>query len=214
MILLFGSTGFIGKSVYRHLSQRGKEVTKVTRNEYDMSHPDSLSNLQQYDDINTVIWCSGFNYNDSIGSLNHSIYDLTMDINVNSVTKSIDYLLHNQKINKGARLCIVSSILENKGRINKLSYCVSKSAIGGLVRASSVTLYEDDILINSILPGPIDNDMTKKTLSNEEYQKISPYFVNVEDVCKMCYLLCFDNNSITGQSIQIDNGLTSKIIYA
>ena len=56
--------------------------------------------------------------------------------------------------------------------------------------------------------------MTKKTLSNEEYQKISPYFVDVEDVCKMCYLLCFDNNSITGQSIQIDNGLTSKIIYA
>jgi len=104
--------------------------------------------------------------------------------------------------------------MEDRGRINKLSYSVSKSAIRGIVKASSITLYARNMLINSILPGPIDNVMTRNTLSHDELEKISPYFVNVEDICKMCYLLCFENTSITGQSITIDNGITSKVIYA
>ena len=140
MILLFGSTGFVGTSVHEYLTTRGKDVTRVTRNDYDMTRPDNLSKLQKYDDVDTVIWCSGFNRNDSMGHLVHSTYDDIMNVNINAVTKSMDYLLHNKKIKKGARLCIISSILEEKGRVNKLSYCVSKSALGGLVRASSVTL--------------------------------------------------------------------------
>ena len=213
MILLFGSTGFVGSSVHEYLTTRGKQVTGVTRSEYDMLRPNELSNLQKYDDIDTVIWCSGFNQNDRMGILTSPVYDDIMNVNINAITKSMDYLLYHKKINNGARMCIVSSILEDMGRVNKLSYCVSKSAIGGLVRASSVTLYDDDILINSILPGPIDNAMTIDTLSKEEYLKMAPYFIDVNDICKMCYLLCFDNTSITGQSIKIDNGITSKINY-
>lgn len=214
MILLFGSTGFVGKSISKHFRCKGKEVTEVTRNEYDMSNPNNMDGLKSYEDIETIVWCSGFNHNDSMGSLDHNVYDRMMDINTNSIVKSMDYLLAHNKVKNGARLCIISSILEQRGRVNKLSYCVSKSAISGLVKASSITLYERDILVNSILPGPIDNEMTRSTLSTEELEKISSHFVNVDDICKMCYLLCFENTSITGQSIKIDNGITSKITYA
>jgi len=214
MILIFGSSGFVGSSISNHFKNKGKVVTEVTRNEYDMAHPNNLCGLKQYDDIEGIVWCSGFNQNDSIGSLNYETYDMSMNVNANSIVKSLDYLLSNNKIQDGARLCIISSIMEDRGRINKLSYSVSKSAISGIVKASSITLYERNILINSILPGPIDNVMTRNTLSNDELEKISPYFVNVEDICKMCYLLCFENTSITGQSITIDNGITSKVIYA
>jgi NAD(P)-dependent dehydrogenase (short-subunit alcohol dehydrogenase family) len=179
-----------------------------------MIEPNNLLGLKSYNDIEAIVWCSGFNHNDSIGSLDYDIYDTSMNVNANSIVKSLNYLLSNNKIRDGARLCIISSIMEERGRVNKLSYSVSKSAISGLVKASSITLYERDILINSILPGPIDNEMTRNTLSTDELEKISPYFVNVEDICKMCYLLCFENTSITGQSIKIDNGITSKIIYA
>ena len=214
MILIFGSSGFVGNSISNHFKNKGKVVTEVTRHEYDMAQPNSLYGLKQYHDIEGIVWCSGFNQNDSIGSLNYDTYDMSMNVNANSIVKSLDYLLSNNKIRDGARLCIISSIMEERGRVNKLSYSVSKSAISGLVKASSITLYEQGILINSILPGPIDNVMTRNTLSNDELEKISPYFVNVEDICKMCYLLCFENTSITGQSITIDNGITSKVIYA
>lgn len=214
MILIFGSSGFVGSSVSNHFKNKGKTVTEVTRKDYDMIEPNNLLGLKSYNDIEAIVWCSGFNHNDSIGSLDYDIYDTSMNVNANSIVKSLNYLLSNNKIRDGARLCIISSIMEERGRVNKLSYSVSKSAISGLVKASSITLYERDILINSILPGPIDNEMTRNTLSTDELEKISPYFVNVEDICKMCYLLCFENTSITGQSIKIDNGITSKIIYA
>lgn len=214
MILIFGTSGFIGNHLCQYFEKNGKNVTKVTRNVYDMSHPDKLDGLKQYNNVDAVVWCSGFNQNDSIGSINHDVYDTMMNINTNSIVKSMDYLLAEGKINNGARLCIISSILEERGRVNKFSYCVSKSAISGLVKASSITLHNQNILINSILPGPIDNEMTRNTLSTEELEKISPYFVNVNDICKMCYLLCFENTCITGQSIKIDNGISSKIVYA
>lgn len=214
MILLFGSSGFIGKHISNHLKTKGKNVTEVTRLEYDMSKPNCLKGLDNYNNIEAIIWCSGFNQNDTIGSLDCDNYDKIMNVNTNGIVKSMNYLLSNNKVESGARFCIISSIMEERGRVNKLSYSVSKSAIGGLVRASSITLYEKDILINSILPGPIDNEMTRNTLSNEELEKISKYFVNVDDICKMCYLLCFKNTSITGQSIKIDNGISSKIVYA
>ena len=214
MILIFGSTGYVGNSVSNHFKTKGKVVTEVTRHEYDMSNPNNLKGLDSYDDIHAIVWCSGFNHNDVIGALNYDTYDMSMNVNANSIVKSLDYLLSNNKIRDGARLCIISSIMEDRGRINKLSYSVSKSAIRGIVQASSITLYARNVLINSILPGPIDNVMTRNTLSNDELEKISPYFVNVEDICKMCYLLCFENTSITGQSITIDNGITSKVVYA
>jgi 3-oxoacyl-[acyl-carrier protein] reductase len=115
MILLFGSTGFVGSSVHGYLTTRGKQVTGVTRSDYDMLRPNELSNLQKYDDIDTVIWCSGFNQNDRMGILTSSVYDDIMNVNINAITKSMDYLLHHKKINNGARMCIVSSILEDMG---------------------------------------------------------------------------------------------------
>lgn len=153
------------------------------------------------------------NTNDLIGTINSQLYDDIMNVNINSIVKSLDYFERSGKLMEGARVCIISSILQESGRKNKLSYCVSKSAIGGLVKSASITLKNKDILINAILPGPIDNEMTKKTLSTQEYEFLRNYFVSLEDIFNLCHLLCFNNNSITGQSISIDNGISVKITY-
>ena len=84
MILIFGSSGFVGTSVSNHFKNKGKMVTEVTRKEYDMTDPNNLSGLKPYNDIEAVIWCSGFNQNDSIGSKNYDTYDKSMNENANS----------------------------------------------------------------------------------------------------------------------------------
>ena len=106
MILIFGSSGFVGKHVSNHFKTMNKSVTPVTRHTYDMSTPDSLDGLDCYDDIETIVWCSGFNHNDRVGSLDYTLYDTTMDVNVNAIVKSMDYLLSNNKVKDGARLCV------------------------------------------------------------------------------------------------------------
>jgi 3-oxoacyl-[acyl-carrier protein] reductase len=207
--LVFGSTGSVGQHICTHLP----DAVPLTRNHYDLSKPDDFSGLETFDNIKCIIWCSGMNTNDAIGTMEIQTYDDMMNVNVNSIVKSLDYFEKANKLSRGARVCIISSILQESGRIGKLSYCVSKSAIGGLIRAASITLKERDILINAILPGPIDNEMTKMTLSTREYESLKSYFVSLEDIFSMCHLLCFNNNSITGQSISIDNGISVKITY-
>ena len=207
--LVFGSTGNVGQ----YICSRLRGATPLTRDHYDMSKPDDFSGMELFSDIKCIIWCSGMNTNDALGTLNARTYGEVMDVNVNSIVKTLDYFTKTNKLSRGARICILSSILQDRGRANKLSYCISKSAIGGLVRAASATLQEGDILINAILPGPIDNEMTKRTLSAQEYDSLKSFFVNPEDIYKMCCLLCFKNTSITGQSIHIDNGISAKITY-
>jgi len=207
--LVFGSTGSIGSYIHDRIDNS----VGVTRQDYDLSNPDDFSGLEKFNDVKCVIWCAGMNCNDTISNMDVCTYDKMMNTNINGVVKSLHYLESTGRLVDGARLCIISSILQEFGRINKMSYCISKSAIGGLVRSTSITLKERDILINAILPGPIDNEMTKKTLSNEEYRCMKKYFVELKDIFNICYLLCFNNNSITGQSIKIDNGISEKIIY-
>lgn len=207
--LVFGSTGSIGSYICKHIT----DVVPLTRVHYDLSKPDNFTGLETFDNIKCIIWCTGMNTNDSIGSMSSQTYDDMMNININSIVKSLDYFERTGKLSDGARLCIISSILQERGRVNKLSYCVSKSAIGGLVRSASITLKKRNILINAILPGPIDNEMTRRTLSTREYESLKDTFTSCEDILNICTLLCFINKGITGQSICIDNGLSVKITY-
>jgi NAD(P)-dependent dehydrogenase (short-subunit alcohol dehydrogenase family) len=111
-------------------------------------------------------------------------------------------------------MVIVSSIWEKYVRENKLSYTVSKSALGGLVRSLSCDLSDKNILINNILPGVIDNEMSQKTLSREQIYSVKNHLkfdrlINLDDIFKTIKFLTLDNSAITGESIKIDLGFTS-----
>jgi NAD(P)-dependent dehydrogenase (short-subunit alcohol dehydrogenase family) len=131
-----------------------------------------------------------------------------MSINVDFIVKTLDHLLKTDKLVHPCRLCVISSIFQEFSRNNKFSYSVSKSALGGLIRSAAVDLFLKGSLINGILPGPIDNAMTRKTLTPEQIKRLEPYMVSLESVYSLCKLLCFNNSSITGQSILVDNGLS------
>ena len=99
-------------------------------------------------------------------------------------------------------------------RENKLSYSVSKSALSGLVKNLSYDLSEQQILINNVLPGVIDNEMTQKTLKVEQLEYIKNYMkfgrlINLSDVFNLVKFLVIDNTGITGQSIKVDLGFSN-----
>ncbi len=189
------------------------ECIHITRSDYDFKEPDNTTGLYKYENIKCIIWCNGLNTNDKLGTMDTLVYDDVMNVNINGIVKSLNFFIKNNKILKGARLCIISSILQNVGRVNKLSYSVSKSAIRGLVNTASIQLKDMEIYINAILPGPIENKMTKTSLTPEEYIRMTSFFVDPTDIINMCKLLCFNNNSITGQFFVIDNGLTNRVVY-
>jgi len=127
-------------------------------------------------------------------------------------------LLKNDKINNNAKLVIISSIWEELTRENKLSYTISKAALSGLVKNISYDLSEKNILVNNILPGVIDNEMSQKTLLPEQFNYIKNYMhfsrlITLDDIYKTIKFLTLENTGITGQSIKIDLGFTNMKKY-
>ena len=194
MILIFGSTGSIGSYLTEHLKTEG-HVYAVAREE----------NLENVPAADGVIWCQGVNCSDSIADFDYEKYTQVMDSNLNFIIKTLNSLLKFGKLKEGSRLCVISSVWEKIERANKFSYIVSKSALGGFVRSAAVDLRDKGILINSILPGPIDNEMTRQNLTPQQIENL-PGFVKLEDIFHLVKYLCIYNTSMTGQSLVLDLG--------
>jgi len=198
MTLVLGSSGSVGSYICKRLEE--DQLGPIFHGTRDV---DGLPG-----GLHTVIWCQGYNVNDTLGALDFAEYSNCMSINVDFIVKTLDHLLKTDKLVHPCRLCVISSIFQEYSRNNKFSYSVSKSALGGLIRSAAVDLFSKGSLINGILPGPIDNAMTRKTLTLEQIKRLEPYMVSLESVYSLCKLLCFNNSSITGQSILVDNGLS------
>ena len=215
-VLIFGASGSIGSYLYKRLVEDGRTVYGTTRTAgtpnliyYDPSDPTTLTGITELPLLKAVIWCQGMNCNDEVGELELAQYLAVMDGNVHFVSRSLHLLLTSGKLARGSRLLIVSSLWQEFTRSNKFSYTVSKSALGGLVRSCSVDLGSREIYINAVLPGPIDNEMTRGNLTDEQIATL-PGYVDMADLYHLSTYLCFHNNSTNGQSLIVDLGFSVR----
>ena len=225
-ILIFGATGSIGNYLYNKFIDLGYNVVGTTTKKENINNniiyinndPNEFNNLLKINNIDSIIWAQGCNFNDDIYSFTEENFLGIINANVLFIIKTLQFLLINNKINNNAKLVIISSIFEEFSRNNKLSYSISKSALSGLVKSLSYDLSSKNILINNILPGVIDNKMTRDTLCIEQINYVANYLnfnrlINLEDVFNTVKFLCIENTGITGQSIKVDLGFTNVKKY-
>jgi len=216
-ILIIGASGSIGNYIYKSFKSISDynvygTSSRITE-EFLTVNNDNLENLLKINNVDIIIWAHGYNFNDNIYNFNEEEYLKIMNINVLFIIKTLNYLLLNNKINDNCKMVIISSIWEKSTRANKLSYSISKSALSGLVKHLSYDLSNKNILINNVLPGVIDNEMTRKTLKYEQLKYIKNYLnfnrmVDLDDILKTVKFLTIDNTGITGESIIVDLGFT------
>lgn len=230
-LLLFGCSGNIGISILDRFISGGFDVTGVVRGAvHDKKIDSEFCRLVQWDVVNqdpqglidgkfdAVCWAQGANLNDSIYSFNAADHMSMYEANCLYILSSLSKIISAGFLAKKSKLCIISSIWQNIARQNKLSYSVTKSALQGMVNALSVDLGKEGHLINAILPGALDTQMTRKNLTSEQLNtlKVSTYFdrlATTEDIANLAYFLCGeDNNSTTGQFISVDLGFSNARI--
>jgi len=224
-ILIFGSSGSIGSYILHSFQKNNYNVFGTTTNENNVTNSickvtnNDMSNLLHIPKVDVVIWCQGHNFNDNIDTFNLSDFSKMIEVNVTFILQTLNYLLKNDKILNGAKMVIISSIWEIFSRDNKLSYCITKSALGGLLKSLSYDLSKKNILINNVLPGVVDNEMTRKTLKEEQLNYVKNYLnfgrlIDLHDIFKTVKFLSIDNTGITGQSICVDLGFTAIRKYS
>lgn len=217
--LVFGGRGELGTAIADALTQSSHDVIITSRKPMPdtividpIASPESLDRLDELPPLDSVVWAQGANANDSILDFSMDTFREVMDANVSFVVTTLERLVRSDRIVDGAGLCVLSSIWQEIARQEKLSYTVSKAAIGGLIRSAAVDLAERNIRINAVLPGVVRTPMTEATLTKEQTKKVESQtgfyrLVSVDEVAALvAYLVSPSGAGLSGQSIPIDLG--------
>lgn len=222
MILVFGASGSLGVCICQYFEDKGLDIIRVStskREGFITVTLDDVSELSQFTHrVEGVVYAHGQNLNDSLENFNFPDYQDLVNANCGYILQTMSYLQENNCLVKGSNVCIISSIWQEFTRKNKLSYTISKAAVGGLVRSLAADLSSSGILVNAVLPGVIGNEMTLKTLTSEQIHKVEnatdfKRLVSLEDVTSLVNYLINENTGITGQSIKVDLGFTTVKSY-
>ena len=232
-VIVFGATGVIGASITEWFKEKKYSCIGVSRSAatnivskksdakfliYDPKNTsESFSSLNE-ESVNAVVWAQGANLNDTIFSFDIERHLELYEANVTYILLSLNMLLNRNLLAPSARLCVISSIWQHLSKQDKLSYTITKSAIQGLVNSLSIDLGCQGYMINAVLPGALDNPMTRKNLTTvqiESLQAASPLgtLPSLSDVTNIVGFLCSRNNTgITGQFIAADRGFSNARI--
>ncbi len=221
-LLIFGGTGVLGAAIAEKYQANEYQVTYGVRK---ISNPDNQFLLPLTEEpvpellkgqlFDTVIFAQGANNNDSV--MNHSIDDLNrlFEANVTFISETSKALILHNLIKHKGKIVILSSFWEQLTRQDKMSYTVTKAAVGGLVRSMAVDLGNaKGILVNGLLPGVVDSPMARDLLKPEQIENVQwqtpgHQMVVPLDVANAAYLLgCEDNTAISGQSLFVDYGFS------
>lgn len=225
-LLLFGSTGAIGRAVANSAVARGWAVVASARHlpdAYDGITPIrvdpfardfSADILRVHGPYAAVCWAQGTNTNDNAYNVDLDRHCEVYKANCLFVLATLKALLAADLLVRPARLCVISSIWQTLARQDKLSYCMSKAALQGLVLSASTDLAADGHLFNAVLPGALETPMTRQNLTPQQIQKLKSVtkfqrLPALEDVTSLVTFLCSpENTGITGQFIAADLGMS------
>ena len=147
-------------------------------------------------------------------------WDNTYDVNVKGTFLSIRAVLpHMQRQNSGV-IIITASVSGMIGEPSLVAYNSSKGALINLTRQLAVEYAKNRIRVNCICPGWIDTGFNDPVLGHLTAGQLEQFVIQEvplgrqgtpEDIAPSVVFLASDDAAyITGQSLVIDGGLTSK----
>ena len=221
-LLIFGGTGVLGNAIAEKFKAQGYKVIYGVRTltnpgeQFQLPITDGpVPDLLKGELFDTVVFAQGANNNDSV--INHANDDLNrlFEANVSFISQTTQALLLHNLIKQRGKIVILSSFWEQITRQEKMSYTVTKAAVGGLVRSMAVDLGNaKGILVNGLLPGVVDSPMARGLLKPAQIENVQAQtpghkMIVPQDVANAAYLLgCEDNTAISGQSLFVDYGFT------
>ena len=216
--LVTGASRGIGKSIKESLLDEQIEVISPSRNELDLSVPESISsflaNLSTPIDI--LVNNAGILKVGKYNELSSTDFRAILQVNVVAPFEIIAGVIGSMKHRKFGRIVNISSIWGQISREGRSLYSSSKAALDALTKSFALEFGPYNVLINSVAPGYVDTELIKKhntDLELAEIKKTIPLqrFAKKNEISNLVKFLCSEDNSyVTGQIITIDGGYVCK----
>jgi NAD(P)-dependent dehydrogenase (short-subunit alcohol dehydrogenase family) len=149
------------------------------------------------------------------------IFDKVIAINLKGVWLGCKHVL--PKMEEGGSVMITSSVAGLKGFAGLGAYVASKHGVIGIMRVAALESADRKIRVNSIHPGPVDNEMMRrieKDISPENPDQVIKGFENMVplkryaesvEIANLALFLASDESAyITGSIHVIDGGMLSS----
>jgi NAD(P)-dependent dehydrogenase (short-subunit alcohol dehydrogenase family) len=170
---------------------------------------------QAFDGINVLIGNAGVVYGTAILDISREEYDEVLDVNLRGNFHMAQAVTVHMRRRQSGSIVLMSSIAGQVGGgvFGRSHYAAAKSGIFGLAKAVARELAPDQIRVNAIAPGVIDNDFTKGRMTQEKKEEIAAMVPlgrlgTPEDVAMVCLFLASDlSRYMTGTVLPVNGGL-------
>lgn len=239
-IIVTGATRGIGMQIANDLHELGANLilTGTRQDEIDKLNADAISNrlrkqffcvelsdgvslnrfisnIEKFNKIDGLVNNAGINRLNFVNDVTDNDWDDMLSVNLTAPMKIIRAVAGKMKENNFGRIVNIASIFSKISKEKRSAYSATKFGLHGLTVGVSNDLARNNILVNSVSPGFIMTELTKKNLSETEMQELatmvpSKRLGQVSDISGVVVFLLSDiNQYLTGQNIIVDGGFTN-----
>jgi len=215
--LITGCSRGIGLKIKDLFLAMDYQVIAPNRSELDLADRESVQKFLQgfrQKRIDVLVNNAGENPIKLLPDIDLATWDRIQQINLTSPMMLIQALAPKMAEQNYGRIVNISSIYSGRARAGRGIYSSSKAGLDAITRTAAVEYSAKGVLINSVCPGFIDTELTRKNNSPEQIQKLLervPFgnLGNTNDVAELVWFLASDKNQfVTGQSWNIDGAFS------
>ena len=216
-VFLTGGSRGIGAAIREKLVTEGYTVISPSREELDLASRDSVElYLRKHSDlsVDVLINNAGMNVPEKINEISWDNWNKTLQTNLGSAVRLIQSFAPGMISRGYGRILNTSSILGLVTKEGRATYSMTKAALDALTRSAALEFGAGGVLVNSLAPGYVDTELTRKNNSPEELASIIRSIplgrmADPKELAKVAGFLVSDQNTyLTGQTIVVDGGFT------
>ena len=213
-VLVTGASRGIGRAIVEVLKKtNGYNILTPSRDELELTESDSIDNfVVRNNDIDILVNNAGMNIINYIQDVKDTDIESMFLTNIIAPIKLIRGIVPHMMEKNYGRIVNISSIWGITSKEKRSIYSATKFGINGITKTLAKELGKYNILVNSICPGYVNTEMTKKNVTEIDKKEIlksiplNRFAEPIEIGYLVKFLISDENTYITGQSIIIDGG--------
>ena len=234
--LVTGANKGIGNEVLKLLSANGYTVVGTSRSSegvsiiekslagkagcgliFDVTNKDALASLnskikEKYCNVSVLVNNAGITMDNLLIRMTDNEWNDVIETNLSSVYRITKEFIKDMMKDRYGRVINIGSVVGMSGNAGQTNYSATKSALLGFTKSLAKEVASRNITVNTVSPGFIDTDMTKKLKDSQNDVLMSSIPLgrmgSTEELAHVVQFLASDEASyITGEYINVNGGL-------